>query len=219
MPATAQLFTVLRKEWLTDWRLRSTMAGIGVYVVASCFVVFLVFKGVISFTEWLALLWIIQLFTTLHATGRSFQRDANERFYYIRTLIKPGLFISAKIIYNIGVLFVLSLLTYLMLSLFFGSQVNNKGLFILVFFLGAIGLSNIFTLLSAISSRTNNPVLLAILGFPIVLPLLMLVIKLCTLVDTAFSQRDIYIGIGSVITLDIITLILSLVLFPYLWKD
>jgi heme exporter protein B len=106
-----------------------------------------------------------------------------------------------------------------MLSLFFGSQVNNKGLFILVFFLGAIGLSNIFTLLSAISARTNNPVLLAILGFPIVLPLLMLVIKLCTLVDTAFSQRDIYIGIGSVITLDIITLILSLVLFPYLWKD
>jgi len=214
-----QLQALLYKEWLTDWRQKSTLAGIGVYVIASCFVVFLSFKGVITFPAWLALLWIIQLFTTLHVTTRSFQRDANERFYYLRGLCKPWIFILAKTIYNVGVLFVLALLTYVMLTLFFGSQVNNKGTFVLIFFLGAIGLSNLFTLLSAIAVRTNNPVLLAILGFPIVLPLLMLVIKLSALTDIAFQQKDINIGLGAVAVLDMITLVLSLVLFPYLWKD
>jgi heme exporter protein B len=219
MSSGQQLMALLRKEWLTDWRQRSTMAGIGVYVVASCFVIFLVFKGSITFPTWLALLWIVQLFTTLQATGRSFQRDANERFYYLRMISKPGLFIIAKTLYNVLILFILALLTFAMLSLFFGSQVDNAGMFVLVFFLGAIGFSNLFTLLSAIAARTNNPVLLAILGFPIVLPLIMLVIKLSTAVDTSLIQNDIYLGLAAVLVLDVIIFILSLVLFPYLWKD
>lgn len=214
-----QLAALLRKEWLSDWRQRSTLAGIGVYVVASCFVIFLVFKGVITFPNWLALLWIIQLFTTLQATGRSFQRDANERFYYLRMVCRPGVFILAKTLYNVFILFVLALLTFAMLSLFFGSQVDNTGMFVLVFFLGAIGFSNLFTLLSAIAARTQNPVLLAILGFPIVLPLIMLVIKLSGLVDAGMMQDDLYTGLGAVLVLDAIIIVLSLVLFPYLWKD
>ena len=103
--------------------------------------------------------------------------------------------------------------------LFFNQNVEHKGLFLLTVLLGAIGFSNLFTLLSAITARTQNFVLLAILGFPIILPLLLLIVKMSELSNFAIQQKDIYMHLGAIGLLDVITLILSVVLFPYIWRD
>ena len=89
----------------------------------------------------------------------------------------------------------------------------------LTIILGSIGFSNLFTLLSAITARTQNFVLLAILGFPIILPLLLLIVNMSGLSDFAIKQKDIYMNLGAIGLLDVITLILSVILFPYIWRD
>jgi heme exporter protein B len=85
--------------------------------------------------------------------------------------------------------------------------------------LGSVGFSNLFTLLSAITARTQNFVLLAILGFPIILPLLLLIVKMSELSNFAIQQKDIYLTLAAIGLLDVITLVLSVVLFPYIWRD
>jgi len=114
---------------------------------------------------------------------------------------------------------VLSLVIYLVMILFFNQNIANKSLFLLTVLLGAIGFSNLFTLLSAITARTQNFALLAILGFPIILPLLLLIVKMSDLANFAIQQKDIYMHLGAIGLLDVITLILSVVLFPYIWRD
>jgi heme exporter protein B len=87
--------------------------------------------------------------------------------------------------------------------------------------IGSIGLSLVFTLLAAIASKAMQQAsLMAILGFPIIIPQLLLLVRLS---KTAFSEifRDgVPVQILSLlIALDISVVILAMILYPFLWKD
>jgi len=213
------ILKLVRKELQLEWRQKTALGTIFIYVLGTSFLIYLVFQGHITIPVWIALFWVIALFTTVNAVSRSFLKDANEQFYYLRSIATPLEIIFSKIIYNAFLITILSLIIYLVMILFFNENIDNKGLFLLTIILGAIGFSNLFTLLSAITARTQNFVLLAILGIPIILPLLLLIVKMSELSNFAIQQKDIYMHLGAIAMLDVITLILSIVLFPYIWRD
>ena len=210
---------LIKKEFQLEWRQKTAIATIFIYVLGTTFLIYLVFQGNINIPTWIALFWIISLFTTVNAVSKSFMKDANEQFYYLRNVASPIEIILSKIIYNAIFITFLSLVIYAVMLLFFNENIEGKSLFLLTVILGSIGFSNLFTLLSAITARTQNIVLLAILGFPIILPLLLLIVKMSGLADFTISQQDIYVNIGAIVLLDVITLILSVILFPYIWRD
>ncbi|HNF48338.1 MAG TPA: heme exporter protein CcmB [Chitinophagales bacterium] len=213
------IYHLIKKEIQLEWRQRTALGTILVYILGSTFLIYLVFEGTTNNKTWVALFWVISLFTAINTLSRSFQKEANEQFYYWRNLVKPVSLILAKIIYNSILVTVLSVLIFGVMLLFFNQKIENKSLFLPLIICGSIGYSNLFTLLSAITARTNNAVLLAILGFPIILPLLLLIIKLTGLIDFSTTDNDIYLNFGIILLLDFITLLLSIILFPYLWKD
>ncbi|MEN9449145.1 MAG: hypothetical protein RJA25_2435 [Bacteroidota bacterium] len=213
------IIRLVQKEIQLELRQKTALGTIFIYVLGTSFLIYLVFQGNITLPMWVSLFWIIALFTTVNAASKSFMKDANEQFYYLRSIVSPLEIILSKIIYNALLITVLSLVIYLVMILFFNQNVEHKGLFLLTVLLGAIGFSNLFTLLSAITARTQNFVLLAILGFPIILPLLLLIVKMSELSNFAIQQKDIYMHLGAIGLLDMITLVLSIVLFPYIWKD
>lgn len=215
----ANISKLIKKELLLEWRQKTAVATIFIYVLGTTFLIYLVFQGNINIPTWIALFWIISLFTTVNAVSKSFMKDANEQFYYLRNIASPVEIILSKIIYNAVFITFLSLIIYAVMALFFNENVEDKKLFLLTIILGAIGFSNLFTLLSAITARTQNIVLLAILGFPIILPLLLLIVKMSGLADFSISQQDIYVNISAILLLDVITLVLSVILFPYIWRD
>ena len=208
---------LIKKELELEWRQKTALGTI--FVIGTCFLIYLVFQGHITIPVWIALFWIIALFTTVNAVSKSFIKDANEQFYYLRTIASPTEIIISKIIYNAILITVLALVIYAFLFLFFNESIEDKGWFLFTIILGSIGFSNLFTLLSSITARTQNFVLLAILGFPIILPLLLLIVKMSELSNFAIQQKDIYMHLGAIALLDMITVILSVVLFPYIWKD
>jgi len=215
----SNIFRLIHKEIQLEWRQKTALGTIFIYVLGTTFLIYLVFQGNITIPVWVALFWVIALFTTVNAASKSFIKDANEQFYYLRSVVTPLEIIFAKIIYNALLIVVLSIVIYLVMILFFNENIANKPLFLLTVLLGAIGFSNLFTLLSAITARTQNFALLAILGFPIILPLLLLIVKMSDLANFAIQQKDIYMHLGAIALLDVITLILSVVLFPYIWRD
>jgi heme exporter protein B len=94
------------------------------------------------------------------------------------------------------------------------------GQFVLAVVLGGIGFAAVLTLISAIAARAGNGIgLMAILGFPLVLPLLLTVMRASKLAldGVAWSVTSTYFG--GLVLLDVITVTLAWILFPYLWRD
>ena len=87
--------------------------------------------------------------------------------------------------------------------------------------LGGISISLVFTLMSAISAKAqHNAALIAILGFPVILPQLLLLMRLSkTAFAEVFKQGAVLQLAGLIGLLDLLVIILATILFPYLWKD
>ena len=193
------------------------------YVVSAIYVCFLAVKGGLGVATWNALFWIVLLFAAFNALARSFQREDQGRQLYLYTLVDPRSVVLARSLYNAGTMVLLSLLSLVFFLLFVGGDVleqANIPQFLLPVVLGGIGFAAVLTLISAIAARAGNGLgLMAILGFPLVLPMLLAVMRASklSLDGVAWSVTSTYfLGL---ILLDVITITLAWVLFPYLWRD
>lgn len=193
------------------------------YVVSAIYVCFLAVKGGLGVATWNALFWIVLLFAAFNALARSFQREDQGRQLYLYTLVDPRSVVIARSLYNAGTMVLLSLLSLLFFLLFLGGDVleqANIPQFLLAVVLGGVGFAAVLTLISAIAARAGNGLgLMAILGFPLVLPMLLAVMRASklSLDGVAWSVTSTYfLGL---ILLDVITITLAWVLFPYLWRD
>jgi heme exporter protein B len=85
---------------------------------------------------------------------------------------------------------------------------------------GGISLSLLFTLLSAIASKAGgNSALIAILGFPIVVPQIIVISDLSKPLFVTMSVTGWWSFYFILIGLDVLIIALSIILFPFLWKD
>lgn len=114
------------------------------------------------------------------------------------------------------------LMTAISLLLFFafiGNPVENLVPFVGLALLGGWSLSMVFTFLAAIAAKAQqNAAIMAILGFPLIIPQLMLLMKLSTSAFTdgqTFHLSDVLL----LVALDLLVALLSVILFPFLWKD
>ena len=209
---------LLKKETLLELRQKYALGGILLYVASTVFVVKLSFLK----TEpdvWNALFWVISLFASLNAVVKSFvqENSARQLFYY--QLANPTAIILSKIIYNIVLLLVLNTLTYVVLSLMVGNPVKTPPQYFLAILMGSVGFSITFTFISAIAAKANNSAtMMAILSFPIVLPILITLIRMS---KSALQRGGTSWGNDILIlsSIDLILIALCFLLFPFLWKD
>ncbi len=197
--------------------------GILLYLVGAVFICYMSFnvrKGSITPITWNALFWIILLFNAVNAMAKSFLQENKGRYFYLATIVSPQAIILSKILYNTLLMLVLSILNLLFYSLVMGNPVSDLGLFLVNLGLGSIGFSGAFTLVSAIASQANNSAtLMAILGFPIILPLLLILIKVS---KNAMDGLDLSVSMDEIFTLlaiDAIVVTVSWLLFPFVWKN
>jgi heme exporter protein B len=76
-------------------------------------------------------------------------------------------------------------------------------------------------MLSAIASKARQQAsLIAILGFPVIVPQLVLLVRLSKLAFGEVFKESAALQItGLLIGLDALVIIMASILFPYLWKD
>jgi len=216
----AQIKTLFLKEFTLEWRNRYALNGMLLYVVSTVFVCYLSFKHVVSVPVWNALFWIIMLFASINAVGRSFIQERKGRLLYYYTTCSPQAFVLAKMAYNTLLMLVITFLAYGVYSAFIGNLVQDHLLFSVALLLGSTGFALILTLMSAIASKTdNNMSLMAILSFPVQLPFLITLIKLSKNAVDGLDPSISYGLITVLMAIIIMVVALSFVLFPYLWRD
>jgi len=218
-----EIAALLALEWRLDRRQKHAWGSLALYVVSTVYTCHLGVKRLSSVATWNALFWIILLFAAFNALARSFQREDGGRQLYLHTLAHPRNVVLARTLYNAVTLVLLSLISLATYVLFIGDRAlaeADMGLFIATMLLGAIGLACTLTLIAAIAARAGSgPGLMAILGFPIVLPLLLATLRASKLAldGVAWSTVSNYLlAIGA---LDVLAVSLSAILFPYLWRD
>lgn len=214
-----QIIYLLKKEVIIEWRQRYALNGIILYVVSTIFLVYMAFKQPKDLV-WLTLFWIIMLFASVNALTKSFMQENNNRFLYYYSMVSPQAVILSKILYNILLLLVLAFFQLLFYMLFLGNPISNLSLFLLTVFLGVCSFSLCFTLISAIAAKASkNATLMPILSFPIIMPILLYLIIISKSALVGINETNLNKDISILIAIDGIILVLSYLLFPYLWQE
>lgn len=140
---------------------------------------------------------------------------------YFYTISGAKAFIIAKLIYNIILMLIMSLLSLGLFFILLKNPLSNTLQFTGIVCLGGISLSLVFTLLAAIAAKAQqNAALMAIMGFPLIIPQLLLLIRLSKSAFGEVFREGALLQLSLLIVgLDIMVIALSIILFPFLWKD
>jgi heme exporter protein B len=215
-----QMLALIRKDFLLEYRQRSTLSGILLYVVSTTFIVYNVLGQAVGAAVWGGFFWVVLLFASVNAVAKSFVQENPEQQLYYYLLASPSAIILSKIIYNTGLLWLISLLALFVFGGMLGYPIANSPLFLGTIALGGLGFSITFTFVSAIASKTaQNATLMAILSFPIVIPTLLVLMRLTKIAANLMTDTAYYKDIVILLSIDTILLSLVLILFPYLWRD
>lgn len=215
------LLALIKKEFLLEFRQKSTIGGVLVYVIGTIFVSALCFKGRLDKPTWNALFWVITLFTSVTISGKSFLKETGGQALFNFLHYSPQQFIVAKTLYNMAFMLCLSFVTFFFYGFFIKNEVENLGLFFIVLILASSGLAGILSLMSAISSKASgNFAIMSILSFPVLMPLILVVIRLSKQAVDGLEWAGVgFDFIVILLALNVLTIALSFLLFPYLWRD
>lgn len=210
---------LVRKDMLLEWRQKYALNGIILYVFSTLFIIKIAFPSVQP-ASWITLFWITILFTAVNAGAKSFIQEGRARQLYYYVLSSPENIILAKFLYNCLLFTILGFLTMAGFIFFFGNIIGNLPYFILVLFLGVTGFAAVFTMISGIAAKAQgSATLMSILSFPVILPQLLLVLKLSRRAADDFAIAAGEKQLIALVAINVTVLVVSYLLFPYLWRD
>jgi heme exporter protein B len=217
----SRILALLKKDILLELRQQHTFYGILLYIASTIFVLYLSLPETPDGNVWNSLFWVIQLFVCVNTVAKSFLQENRGRMLYFYSITSPVEFIIAKLIFNVVLMLMMSLVSLALFFAFLDNPVTDSLRFVGIVLLGGGSISLVFTLMSAIAAKAQqNAALIAILGFPVILPQLLLLMRLS---KSAFSEvfRDgaVMQMAGLVGLMDLLVIAMAVILFPYLWKD
>ncbi|MGB0165703.1 MAG: heme exporter protein CcmB [Luteibaculum sp.] len=225
MSSVKAVYFLLQKEFKQELKDKSASWAILLYVLSSVYVAYLCFQQVLSLNTWVALLWVIVLFGTLNATTRVFDKEANGRTLLLNLLATPAQIVWSKSLFAVALSLCVSLVGGVSFFFLLGKPnpdlvLVNLLFFFLVLVLGSVGLGFLLVLINGIAFKSGSSLgLSTILALPVAMPLLLLLIRCSKLVLQGqpfeiFQKYFLSLGL-----LDGLIVMLSSLLFPYLWRD
>ncbi|WP_071890953.1 heme exporter protein CcmB [Flavisolibacter tropicus] len=210
--------TLFKKDLLLEVRQQYSFYGILLYIGSTIFVLFLAIDEPES-RVWNGLFWIIQLFICINAVAKSFLQESRSRMLYFQSIVSPQHFVLAKLLFNSLLMLIMSILSLALFTLFFSNPAEKVLPFIGLVFLGGWSLSLVFSFLAAIAAKAQqNAAIMAILGFPLIIPQLVMLMKISA---SAFSTTATIptTPVLMLIVMDVLVILLANILYPFLWKD
>lgn len=213
------ILALIRKDLLLETRQQYTLYGIFLYVASTIFVVYLS-MGQPEDRVWNGLFWVIQLFVCVNAVAKSFLAESRGKMLYFYSIAGARDFVLSKLIFNAILMLVMSCLSLAIFTVLLGNPIEYGWRFLGITCLGGISLSLVFTFLAAIAAKAQQQAaLMAIMGFPIIIPQLLILMKIATAAFSAVIQAGLWQMLLMLVGLDVLVIALAIILFPFLWKD
>ncbi len=174
----------------------------------------------LSLPVWNAMFWLMILFNTMNTISKGFLQESEGKLLYYHSICKAEDMILSKIIFNSLISLVLLLFFSMGYSLVLGFHVQLPLQYLLVAVLFTIGLSSVFTMVSAIAASSgNNHLLIPVLGLPLMIPLLLITTKAAKKAMDGIESNAIYYDLAALALMDAMVIYLALILYKFLWKS
>lgn len=213
---------VLQKDLRIEFRTRYAYSALVMFAVTTLVTVSFSVGGMALESDIAAaLLWIILFFSAMAGLARSFvQEEESGTVIGLKMAADPEPVYLGKLFFNIVLLFSLAVLVVPLFLVMLNLPVAMPLSFLLVVFLGCLGLAGASTILAAIVSKAGaKGSLLTVLAFPILLPLL---------IGAISATRSALAGVPASLLAPDLNLLLfyngvavaaSLLLFEYVWNE
>jgi heme exporter protein B len=214
---------LLKKEFTLELRRKSVLSGLGLYLFSTAFICYLTFslkQNQITPLVWSALFWITILFTVINTIAKSFIGEKRGRDIYYYSIANPEHIIISKIIYNFLLTLFLSLVGFTLFIVLLKNPLVDVTWFLLLLVLASAGFASSLTLLSGISAKANNShIIMAVLSFPIVISILLLVVKVTKNCIDGLDRSVSYNDMLTLLAINFLVAATSYLLFPYIWRS
>jgi heme exporter protein B len=219
MKSVTRIWQLVKKDLLLESRQQYTLYGMLLYVASTIFVIYQT-MGQPDEKSWNGLFWVVMLFVCVNAVAKSFLQESHGRLLYFYTIAGARDFVLSKLLFNMLLMAVMGMLSLLLFILLLGDPLTHAGRFLLITCLGGASIGLVFTFLAAIAARARqSTALMAVMGFPLIIPQLLLLMKIATIAFSSVVQAGLLEMIALLVALDFMVVVLSVILFPFLWKD
>lgn len=214
---------LLRLEIGLEMREKHAFGSMLLYVGATVFICYIAFQRIVDLRTWNALFWIIMVFAAFNSVGSSFGRNGEGHRLYRYLIAHPLSTVIAKTLHNVLLMMLLGVLSLGVHSLMMGTSVyaeSDPWMIGLALLLGCSGLASIITMIAAIASKARNQLgITAILGFPVILPLLTVAVRFSKAGLEGLAWSTTFDRAIILLMVQALAWALSSILFPYLWRD
>lgn len=214
-------YIIFLKDLHLEFRTRYAMNAILMFAITTLTAISFSMGPIRLRTEVMSpLLWIVLFFSAMSGLSHIFVREEEQQTAdTLRLVTTPNTIFLGKWFFNLVLLFGLEVIIVPLYLAMMGGSVVNVGLFLLILFLGSIGLASVSTLIAAIIAQASaRGALFAVLAFPISLPILISAIHgtRLTMDGTIFS--DCISDIQVLFSFSVVIVTVSLILFDFVWR-
>jgi heme exporter protein B len=214
---------VFFKDVSGELRARYAINSLAMFVVvAVSAVLFSVGEERISPAAAGGLFWLVAFFAAMTGLSRAFvSEEERGTATTLRLLTIPSAVFNGKTLFNLALAFALDAFVWtLFAALFDDFVVVNLPLFVVVFTLGTIGVAVSSTIVAAIVARARaKGALYPALGFPILLPLLLVAVEITSAAALGGSIADSLVDVALLVCYDVVLYVVSLLLFDFVWVE
>lgn len=167
-----QIITVIKKDLTLEWRNKFTFAGILIQILTATFIVYLAVPAM-NLAIQNSLFWIILVFSSLNAITKGFISESPGLQNYYAQLIPSQVIIRARLMYNFGLMVLITVLIWLFFNLLINGFEGSSVLYLITVVIAGLGLSSTFTLMSALVKSVGNAFLIIpVISLPVIIPIL-----------------------------------------------
>jgi heme exporter protein B len=216
-------FALFQKDWQSELRTRYAINALAMFILVTISVIMFSI-GSEKINEYLTggLFWIVIFFSAMSGLSRAFvSEEERGTTLTLQLLASPSTIFSGKLIFNLLLVFLMNIsITFLFVILFESFIIKSWGLFILSLILGNIGIAVSSTIIAAIIAKASSKgTLYPVLSFPILLPLILILLELTKFSADGASIESSSTELLVLVCYDVIMGTASYLLFDFIWKD
>lgn len=218
----SRVLAVTEKDIVSEFRTRYAINAILMFALVTLTVISFA-VGAFSPTKEVmaALFWIILFFAAMSGLAQVFIKEEESGTALALKLASDGTVIFfGKLLFNLALLFALTIIVVPLFIILLKTEPANWLFFIYAILLGNIGLAGATTIIAAIVSKaTIKGALFTVLSFPVLMPLLIAVIEITKSAFLGGVFKDIAAPMQLLVAYDVVMIILSYLLFDFVWRQ
>jgi len=216
-------YALFKKDFHSELRTRYAINALAMFILVTISVI-LFSIGQEKISEHLAggLLWVVIFFSAMSGLSRAFvSEEERGTTLTLHLIASPNTVFSGKLMFNLILVFAMNIVITCLYSLLFDSFIlRNFPLFLVSFILGNVGIAAASTIIAAIIAKTGSKgTLYPVLSFPILLPLILILLELTKFSIDGEAFSDATVELAVLFCYDVIILTASYMLFDFIWKD